>query len=310
MKALVARAYEPVEDLEITDVPKPAPGSGQLLVRTEAAALNAVDLVLVTGAMKEAFAIEHPFVPGVDVSGVVEAVGEGVTRFAIGDRVIAWNGIPSGALAEYVLVQAAPSAALRPAALDAAHGAALPTAALTAAALVDAAKVQPGDAVLVVGASGGVGSFTVQLAKAAGARVLATGRADEHDYLLRLGAEAAVDYRGADVTQAALDWSPGGTDVVIDLVHAGPALASSADATKPGGRVVSPLGGPEAFDRGVTAVYTGTRTPEGLLDDLAARAADGQLQVEISATYPFADAPQALADYAAKHLRGKVVITF
>lgn len=310
MKALVARTYGPVEDLEIAAVPKPVPGPGQLVVRTEAAALNAVDLALVTGAMKDAFAIEHPFVPGVDVSGVVDAVGEGVTRFTVGDRVIAWNGIRSGALAEYVLVQAGPSAARRPAALGAARGAALPTAALTAAALIDAAKVQPGDAVLVVGASGGVGSFTVQLAKAAGARVLATGRADEHEYLRRLGADATVDYRGADVTRAALDWSPGGTDTVIDLAQAGPALASSAAAAKPGGRLVSPLGGPPAFDREITAVYTGTRTPEGLLDDLAARAAEGRLQVEISATYPFADAPQALADYATKHLRGKVVITF
>lgn len=117
MKALVARAYGPLEDLEIAELPTPVPGPGQLLVRMEAAALNAVDKTLVTGAMRDAIAVTHPFVPGVDVSGTVEAVGEGVTRFAPGDPVIAWNSVASGALAERVLIADAPSAARRPAEL-------------------------------------------------------------------------------------------------------------------------------------------------------------------------------------------------
>jgi NADPH:quinone reductase-like Zn-dependent oxidoreductase len=310
MKALTARSYGPVEELSVIEVPEPVPGPGQILVRTEASALNAVDVVLVTGAKKDAFPISHPFVPGVDVTGVVAAVGDGVTRFAVGDAVLAWNGVPSGALAEFVLVQDAPSVAIRPAGLEIGPAAALPTAALTAAALIDEAKLQPGDSVLVVGASGGVGSFTVQLAKQADARVLATARADEADLLRGLGADATVDYRTADVTAEALRWAPGGVDVVIDLANAGPALAASASAARPGGRLVSPLGGPTAFKRGVTAIYTGTRTPDGRLADLAAQAADGRLKVEISARYPFADAPQALADYAHGHFPGKVVVTF
>lgn len=310
MKALVARSYGPVEDLTIADIPKPTPGPGQLLVRTEASALNAVDLALVTGSVKDHLPIQHPFVPGVDVTGVVEAVGEGVSRFNVGDRILAWNGVPSGGLAEYALVQDAPSAALRPAALSLAESAALPTAGLTAAALIDEAKLQAGENVLVVGASGGVGSFTVQLAKQTGAKVLATGRADEEDLLRRLGADATVDYKTSDVTAEALLWAPGGVGVVIDLAQAGPALADSAAAARPGGRLISPLGGPATFDRGVTAIYTGTRTPEGRLEALAAQAAEGRLHVEISARYSFADAPQALADYAHKHLPGKVVVTF
>jgi len=310
MKALVARSYGPVEDVVVTDIPKPTPGPGQLLVRTEASALNAVDVVLVTGGMKDSLPVQHPFVPGVDVTGVVEAVGEGVSRFAVGDRILAWNGVPSGGLAEYVLVQDAPSAALRPAALGLAESAALPTAGLTAAALIDEAKLQPGDNVLVVGASGGVGSFAVQLAKQAGAKVLATGRADEEELLRRLGVDATVDYKTSDVTAETLRWAPGGVDVVINLAQAGPTLAGSAAAARPGGRLISPLGGPAAFDRGVTAVYSGTRTPEGQLEALAAQVAEGQLQVEISARYSFTDSPQALADYAHKHLPGKVVITF
>jgi NADPH:quinone reductase-like Zn-dependent oxidoreductase len=310
LKALVSRSYGPLEELTMADVPKPAPGPGQILVRTEATALNPADVTLVTGAMKDALPVQHPFVPGVDVTGVVEAVGEGVTRFAVGDPILAWNGVPSGALAEYVLVQDAPSAALRPAGLDTAHAAALSTVALTASALLDAAKVRPGETVLVVGASGGIGSFAVQLAKQAGAKVLGTGHADDEEFLRRLGADEAIDYKHSDITQETLRRVPGGVDVVIDLANAGPALGGSAAAAKPGGRLVSPLGGPPAFDRGVTATYTGTTTPPGRLDDLAARAADGRLQVEISANYAFADSRQALIDFAGRHFRGKVTITF
>lgn len=154
------------------------------------------------------------------------------------------------------------------------------------------------------------GSFAVQLAKQTGAKVLATARTDEEDLLRRLGADATVDYRTSDVTAEALRWAPGGVDVVIDLTHAGPALTGAAAAARPGGRLVSPLMGPPAFDRGVTAVYTGTRTPPGQLEALAVQTAEGRLRVEIGARYSFTDAPQALADYAHKHLHGKVVITF
>ncbi|MEZ0077169.1 NADP-dependent oxidoreductase [Planotetraspora sp. GP83] len=310
MKALVARSYGPLEDLSIEDIPTPVPGPGQILVRAEAAALNPVDRVLVTGAIRHELPIQHPFVPGVDITGVVEAVGEGVTRFAVGDHVMAWNGVPSGALAEYVLVKDAPSAALRPEGLDAEHGAALPTGGLTASALLDAASPQPGETVLVVGASGGIGSYLVQLAKQAGVTVIATGRADDAEFLKSLGADETIDYKGTDIAEETLRRAHGGVDVVIDLANAGPGLARSAAAARPGGRLVSPLGGPPSFDRGVTATYTGTTTPEGRLDELAAQVVEGRLRVEIGAGYPFAESRQALIDFAAKHVRGKITITF
>ncbi|SER60628.1 NADPH:quinone reductase [Lentzea xinjiangensis] len=309
MKALVARAYGPLEDLEIVDVPRPVPGPGELLVRVEAAALNPVDVKLITGAMKAFAPITHPFVPGVDVSGVVESVGADVERFAPGDAVIAWNGIPSGAFAEYALVRADDSAAARPAGLDARRGAALPTAALTAAALLDLAKPAPGSTLLVVGASGGIGGYAVQLAKRAGATVLATGSGEDRERLGRLGADDVVDYRAEDITRWVRDRFPQGVDAVVDLVAAGPGLASSAAAARHGGVLVSPLGGPPAFDRGVTASYTGTTTPAGRLAELATLAAEGALQVEIAAEYPFAEVRQALLDFTRQHVRGKFVIT-
>jgi NADPH:quinone reductase-like Zn-dependent oxidoreductase len=97
---------------------------------------------------------------------------------------------------------------------------------------------------------------------------------------------------------------------VIDLANAGPALATTAAAAKAGGQLVSPLGGPSAFDRDVTAVYTGTHTPQGRLEELAAKAADGRLAIEIGADYAFGQADRALIDFASQHIRGKVTVTF
>ncbi|MEV6639350.1 NADP-dependent oxidoreductase [Amycolatopsis sp. NPDC051371] len=310
MKALLARSYGPLDQLEIGEAPQPVPGPGQLLVRLEAAAVNPVDVALVTGRLRAELPVRHPFIPGVDVSGVVEAVGEGVTGFAVGDAVIAWNGVPSGAFAEYTLVQANGSGAVRPGGLDARHGAALPTGALTASALLDEAGLTPGSTLLVVGATGGLGGYAVQLAKRAGATVLATGRAGDSDYLRHLGADEAIDYNTEDVTARVRARAPDGADVVIDVARAGPALAASAAAAKPGGLVVSPLGGPPSFDRDVTARYTGTTTPPGRLAELAGLAATGALRAEIGAEYPFAEARQALTGFAGRHIRGKVVITF
>jgi NADPH2:quinone reductase len=191
--------------------------------------------------MKDVLPVEHPFIPGIDVSGVVEAVGERVGRFSVGTPIIAWQGVPSGALAEYVLVKDVPSAAVRPAGLDAVHGAGLPTAALTAAALLDLMQIRSGATLLVVGATGGVGSYVVQLAKQAGLTVLATGRAEDKEYLDRLGADDVVD-RDTDIAESTIRIVPGGVDVAIDLVNAGPALAATAAAVRPAGQVISPKG--------------------------------------------------------------------
>ncbi|MFE6196112.1 NADP-dependent oxidoreductase [Streptomyces sp. NPDC057838] len=310
MKALVAQSYGPLEQLEIAELPTPAPGPGQVLVRLEAAALNAVDKVLVTGAMRDALPVTHPFVPGVDISGTVEAVGAGVTRFVPGDPVIAWNSVASGALAEYALIDDAPSAARRPVDLTPAQGAALPTGALTAAALLELADAPRGSGVLVVGATGGVGSYTVQLARQAGLTVLATGRSDDATYLRGLGADHVLDYRAVDIAEETHRLLPGGADVVFDLANAGPALAATAAAARPGGLLVSPLGGPPSFDRDVTALYGGTRAVDGRLAALAAQAAKGELRIPIDSDYPFAQARQALVDFGARHVRGKITVTF
>ncbi|MGW6742880.1 NADP-dependent oxidoreductase [Streptomyces sp. NPDC055025] len=310
MKALVSPSYGPLAALYMTELPTPSPGSGEVLLRTEAASLNGIDPKLVTGAMKDFIPVSHPFVPGVDVAGVIEAVGPGVTRFIPGDRVVAALGAGSGGLAEYVLTRDDSRLALRPDRLDAVRGAALITGAMTAATVLDAAGIGPEETVLVVGATGGVGSFTVQLARRAARAVYATGHADDESFVLGLGADQLIDYRAADLSKETHRLVPDGVDVVLDLVQAGPALASSAAAARPGGRLVSVLGGPPAFGHGVGASYVVTQFPPGRLGDVAAQAADGRLEVPIGATYPFADARGAYLDFITQHVTGKYVVTF
>ncbi|GHJ42369.1 NADP-dependent oxidoreductase [Streptomyces sp. TS71-3] len=310
MKALVSRSYGPLEALETADLPTPAPGRGEVLLRTEAVSLNGIDPKLVTGAMKDFLPVPHPFVPGVDVAGVVEAVGPGVTRLSAGDRVVAALAPPFGGLAEYVVAQDSPRLAPRPEGLDAARGAALVTGAMTALTVLDAAAIQAAETVLVVGATGGVGSFTVQLACRAARALHATGHAEDQAFLAGLGADRLIDYRSVDVAQEAHRIVPGGVDVVLDLVHAGPALASSAAAARTGGRLVSVLGGPPAFDRGVGATYVATQYPAGRLEEAARQVADSRLEVPIGASYSFGQARAALIDFTTLHVRGKYVVAF
>ncbi|WP_160159309.1 zinc-binding dehydrogenase [Streptomyces sp. SLBN-118] len=162
----------------------------------------------------------------------------------------------------------------------------------------------------MIGATGGIGLFAVQLAAALGARVVATATEEDEGYLRGLGATDTVDYRRADVVEETLRLVPGGVDVVVDLVNRGEGLTDTARAARPRGRLVSPLFGPAELERDVSPVYIGSfQALPGDLEDLAARAADGRLQVEIGARYLLDNAVQAVVDFAGKHIRGKIVIT-
>jgi NADPH:quinone reductase-like Zn-dependent oxidoreductase len=182
---------------------------------------------------------------------------------------------------------------------------------MTAECVVAAAGIEPGQTMLVVGATGGVGSFTVQLAAQAGVRVLATASPADSGYAQGLGAHEVIDFTCTDTTTEALLHQPGGVDVAVDLVNRGPSLATTAAAVKPAGRLVSTLMGPEAFDRGVIPTYVRMAAVDGQLQRLADQVAAGRLSIDVVATYDLADAPKAMAAFAAgEHTRGKVVVTF
>lgn len=317
MKALLANGYGPPSQLVLGEAPQPVPGPGQVLVRMRAAALNPFDLKQLTGAFGESSIAEFPHVPGRDGAGFVAALGEGVGEPAVGEEMFGFFGRTPGTVAEYAVIDAAPYLALRPEGLDAEHAAALPLAGVTAKTLLRALELEPasagtaaaGSRLLVVGATGGIGMFAVQLAVAAGAEVLATAGPTETEYVRGLGAAHALDYTSGDLVEQVLAIHPEGVDAVVDLVNSGEGIRASAQALRPGGRLASPLGGPEDLDRGVEVTYVSLTLLDGDLDDLAARAAAGELRVEVSRVYPFAEAVAAFVELAEGHTRGKLVVS-
>lgn len=196
MKAVRVHNYGGPEVLRFEDAPRPAPGSGELLIRTRAASVNPIDWKIRAGYMKDFVPMPLPFIPGYDVSGVIEAVGSSVTKFKKGDEVYARADAVHGhgAYAEYAVAKET-EAALKPKSIDFVHAATIPVAAVTAwRALFDTAGLKASQKVLIHGAAGGVGSFAVQLAKWKGAYVYGTASADNLEFLRELGADQPIDY--------------------------------------------------------------------------------------------------------------------
>ncbi|HEY1174631.1 MAG TPA: NADP-dependent oxidoreductase, partial [Phytomonospora sp.] len=209
MKAVVANDYGPPETYLLADVPVPEPGPGQILVRVAAASVNPADVRLPGGDFRESFPLPFPHVPGNDFAGTVTGLGPGVTAWRVGDeifgqavpralRAMAGTSRPSlstGSLAEYAVFEAdTPFLAHRPEGLSVDDAAALPTVGLTARALMATAGVRAGETVLVVGATGGVGTAVVPLLAAAGAKVVATAKAEDTGIMLGLGAAETIAY--------------------------------------------------------------------------------------------------------------------
>jgi NADPH2:quinone reductase len=241
MQALVINRYN--GPLEITDLPKPAPAAGQVLVRIAASGLNPLDTKIRAGGAAHA---QHPLplVLGIDMAGVVEEVGAGVSAFKAGDEVYGMTGGVGGiqgSLAQYAAVDAA-LLAKKPANLSMREAAALPLAFVTAySGIVDRARLQPGQTVLVQGGAGGVGFVAVQLARALGATVAATASARDLDIVAQAGA-TPVDHRARTVEQYVAALTEGaGFDLVVDTVG-GATLDASFAAVKHFGHVVSALG--------------------------------------------------------------------
>ncbi|MFZ3597672.1 NADP-dependent oxidoreductase [Streptomyces sp. BH104] len=308
MKAIGQDTLGTPEVLHEIDVPRPKPGIGQIVVAVHAAGLNPTDYKHRAFGM---FLGEPPFVLGWDVSGVVEAVGLGVSLFQPGDEVFGMLPYPYGAgsHAEYV---AGPARAFvpKPAGLSHVEAGALPLVGLTAwQALVDVARVQPGQRVLVQAAAGGVGHVAVQIAKARGAYVIGTASAAKHEFVRGLGADEVIDYRTADFAA-----ETGDLDVVLDTLG-GEDRLRSLDVLRPGGILVSLL--PVDFDEvAARARELGVRATAMLVehDQAGMRAVSdlvtsGKLAVHVADTYPLAEAAKAHAEGDTGRVTGKLVLT-
>lgn len=295
--------------LELARVPCKPPLPTEVLVRVEAAGVNPVDAFTCQGRAYNR-ALQLPHVPGWDVSGVVEAVGYGVTRFRKGDAVFGMPWFPreGGAYAQYVTAPAR-HFAHKPLEVTHVEAAALPLAGLTAwQMLVDVAQVRPGMRVLISGGSGGVGHLAVQVAKALGASVTATGRPGKHGFLRQLGADHVVDYTAGPVHDQV-----SGMDVVIELVG-GDTCMAMLRTLRPGGLLVSAQAAwapglqEAALAAGVRASWYLVEPSGSALEALAQLVHEGRLKPHVDAVLPLAQAAGAHARLAERRTSGKLVL--
>ncbi|MFC4123643.1 NADP-dependent oxidoreductase [Nocardia rhizosphaerae] len=327
MRAIVVQKFGGTP--ELADMPVPEPGSGEVQVALDAAGVNPFDLKMADGLLEGKMPTDFPMILGVDGAGTVSAVGPGVQAFAVGDRVVGkFLTAPAGhgSWAQYATLPEDATLVPIPAGITAVTAAALPIAGVTAQDLVDTAGIQPGQSVLIVGATGGVGSFLVQLANLAGAHVIATARGDATDQVARLGATETIDYtrprpadpdriesdpaayRDSSVTDAVHFTHPDGIDILFDLISGPADFARHATLVRRGGHAYSTTWAADEAalrDRDITGgnFESKGRGPE--LSRLLARVAAGDIVVPIEATVPLEAAPAVLGAGSA---RGKTVL--
>ncbi|NMO88392.1 NADP-dependent oxidoreductase [Actinomycetospora sp. TBRC 11914] len=309
MKAVRFHEYGEPDVLRYEDVAQPVPGAGEVRVRVAATTFNLVDDGIRGGWLREAFPVTLPHTPGIEVAGTVDALGEGVAGPAVGDEVIGFLPmVPDGAAAEYVVAPADVLTAA-PRSIPLSDAAALPMVGLTAwQAVVEDAKLTAGQRVLINGAGGAVGGYAVQLAKHAGAYVVATGSPRTAERLRSAGADEVVDHTTTDVVAAVTE----PVDVLLNLASITPEqLSALAGRVRDGGVVVNTVPrtpAPADEARGVRAVDVFVRDDAETLARLVGMVDRGELRVDVDRRVPLPDLPAVHAEAAAGTLRGKVVV--
>jgi NADPH:quinone reductase-like Zn-dependent oxidoreductase len=304
MKAVVAHEYGGPEVLKFEEVPRPEPKENEALVRVIASGVNPADPLTLSGKYAREFGTHLPLIPGYDIAGVVEKTGAKITKLKVGEAVY---GYPTfgGGWAEYVTVTEGEVAA-KPASLSFTEAAAVPMGALTAwQALVDTAHLHAGQTILIHGGSGGVGSFAVQIAKARGARVIATASTANQNLLKQLGADVAIDYTKARFEDIAKD-----VDAVLDPVGK-ETLALSYGVVKKGGIVMSLVALPnraELEKRGIRGAAISVHADAEDLAEIAHLIDTGKIKPIVTQVLPLSEAIEAQRQAATHHTRGKVVL--
>ncbi|MBR7833166.1 NADP-dependent oxidoreductase [Actinospica durhamensis] len=301
MKAITFERFGTADVLRTAELEIPQPGPGQVRVRVKAVGVNPVEGKIRSGSMQAFFPTPLPAIPGSEFAGVVDAVGAGVEGLAAGDEVLGWT--QTGAYAEYALADATVLAA-KPAGLDWAHAAALPVATDAAERVIDALGVTAGETLLIHGAAGAVGSVTVQLALARGARVLGTAGPGNQDHLAALGAAPLV--YGDGLVERVRALAPDGVDAVFDAAGKG-ALEDSITLRGGTGRIVT-IADFRADELGVVFEHGPQRQSAARLAELARQAAAGDLVATVGAVHPLTAAAEAQRLSDAGHARGKLVL--
>jgi NADPH:quinone reductase-like Zn-dependent oxidoreductase len=294
--------YGGPEKQEFWDQPKPVPGPTELLIAVKAAGVNPVDAKLRSGAYREFMPLDLPSVMGQEASGVVEAVGQDVEGFSVGDEVLGSTAPGSGGFAEYTLLSQG-STAKKPAHVSFADAAALPVASVTAYAGIRQLGLTEGQTLLIVGIGGGVGVAAAQIARDQGLNVIGTGSAAKRDLAESLGA-TMIDYNEGDVAAQVRLIMPDGVDGVLDLIG-GPALRELASLVSDPSKLLTAADPQTAGELGGDAV---TYDRDGVLAKVAELVSDGKLNPHAVDILPFAKAADAVAGVEAGHSRGKVVL--
>jgi len=331
MKAFTVERYGGAGPVRAVDVREPHLGEDDVVVEIHATSVNPIDLRIRDGDFKAILPYQVPFVLGIDLAGVVVAVGARVSRFTVGDEVYALpNKKRIGTFAERIAVAEA-DLALKPASISMTEAGSLPLVALTAwQALVERGNVQPGQQVLIHAGAGGVGSIAVQLAKHLGASVATTASGSNADFVHELGAETVIDYRTQDFEQIL-----SGYDLVLDSLG-GQNLERSLRVLKPGGQAIGIAGPPDpAFARdaglnpvlrlaiaglsgkirrqakklGVSYEFLFARASGDQLRQITTLVDQGALRPVVGTVFDFDQTPQALQSVSKGGIRGKTVIT-
>ena len=292
------------------DIEARTPGAGEVLVRVQASSVNPLDGGVAAGMLAQmGLPYEYPVTLGRDFAGVVEQVGEGVTSVAEGDEAFGEVSafvppVRDGAWAERIVVGEG-FLAKKPEGVDTAQAGAAPLVTLTAIATVDALGLSSGETVLVVGATGGVGSIVVQLAKAAGATVIAPGLPEDEEFLRGLGVDEVLPREG-DLVAAVKERHPDGVDALVDSVTAYQPTPFDG-ALAEGGRVASPTNAAGEGPGRTNVMHGAILNPEGL-GRVAQLLADGTVKVPIQKTYELTQAHEALGALSSGHTQGKLAL--
>lgn len=305
MRAIVIRAYGGPEVMKLENVARPKPADDEVLIRGFAASINPVDVAIRKGYLAKLVG-NFPLILGMDAAGIVEKIGNKVTKYKAGDPVFAFFTLKDeGGYAEFVTAKE-DEVALKPGTVSFTQAAGAGAAGATAwEALIDTANLRGGQTVLIHGGSGGVGHLAIQIAKAKGAKVLATASSANQEFLRQVGADVAVDYTRTKFEDVAKD-----VDVVLDTVGRD-TLERSYGVVKKGGIIVSIVDEPKAAAldaRGIRGVTLRCTPKAGVLEQLSKLMEAKKLTPVISQTFPITQVVQAQDQIATGHTRGKIVL--
>ena len=312
MKAIAINEYGDLPVMKLMDLPKPSIQSHEILVKIKAAGVNPVDFKIRKGLLKGRLPEEFPITLGWDGAGVVEAIGNAIKNFKIGDEVFFYGRkdvMHGGSYAEYISLEQK-HLAKKPKNMSFEETAVIPLAALTAyQALFENIKLQKNETILIHAGAGGVGGYAIQMAKKAGAYVITTASQEKEKYVRSLGADEVIFYDKTDFVEAIAARHPEGIEAVFDTVG-GETQIKSIDVLKKGGRLVSLLAVNEDAFRGkeIAVMYMFVRPDNAHLEEIKQWVEEGHLKVQLTKTFPLEEAKEAHRLIEEGHMLGKIAL--